>query len=96
MQQSKQEPVARLHIRMGENYLECDIDVLDGTQLQASDSPVDVYLAAPLPLGKYCQHRLVDARNAVIQSGYMCIDCGAVFRAADHSSAVPNTTKESK
>jgi DnaJ-class molecular chaperone len=31
-----------------------------------------------------CAHRLADARNAAIQSGYVCVDCHAVFAAADH------------
>jgi hypothetical protein len=28
-----------------------------------------------------CLHRLVDVTNPVVKSGYMCMDCGAVFRA---------------
>jgi hypothetical protein len=31
-----------------------------------------------------CDHSIVDARNSVIQSGYMCIKCNALFRAHDH------------
>ncbi|MDR5761913.1 hypothetical protein [Caballeronia sp. LZ035] len=31
-------------------------------------------------------HRLVDARNPIVQSGYLCLDCGAVFRAGDHDA----------
>ena len=31
-----------------------------------------------------CDHRLVDARNEAVSAGYMCVDCGAVFAAADH------------
>ncbi|WP_320533626.1 hypothetical protein [Robbsia andropogonis] len=32
-----------------------------------------------------CQHRIADARNPVVKSGYICVDCGALFSAADHS-----------
>ena len=32
-----------------------------------------------------CQHRIADARNPVVQSGYICVDCGALFSAADHA-----------
>ena len=31
-----------------------------------------------------CDHSLIDARNDIIQSGYMCIKCNALFRANDH------------
>lgn len=31
-----------------------------------------------------CTHRIADARNPVVKSGYLCVDCGAVFSAADH------------
>lgn len=31
-----------------------------------------------------CDHRLVDARNQYVKSGYWCPDCGAVFRSGDH------------
>lgn len=37
-----------------------------------------------------CSHRLVDARNKVVTSGYLCIDCGAVFAAADHEGKKQN------
>lgn len=33
-----------------------------------------------------CQHRLTDARNLVVKSGYVCVDCGALFGAADHDT----------
>ena len=36
-----------------------------------------------------CAHRLVDARNKIVESGYVCVDCGAMFAAADHG--VPGT-----
>ena len=32
-----------------------------------------------------CKHRITDARNQVVASGYVCIDCGALFAAAEHS-----------
>ncbi len=31
-----------------------------------------------------CSHRIIDARNSVVKSGYVCIDCYAIFAAADH------------
>ncbi len=34
-----------------------------------------------------CNHRVADARNPVITSGYICVDCGALFAAADHERA---------
>ena len=36
------------------------------------------------PLG--CHHRIADARNPVVKSGYICVDCGALFSAADHKA----------
>ncbi len=33
-----------------------------------------------------CLHRLIDARNKHIASGYFCVDCGAAFAAADHAA----------
>ena len=38
------EPVARLHIRLDEDGLDGEIEVLDGQNLQVEDSPVDLYL----------------------------------------------------
>lgn len=32
-----------------------------------------------------CRHRIADARNQVVKSGYLCVDCGALFAAADHN-----------
>jgi hypothetical protein len=49
------EPVARLHIRLEDDGLTADVEVLDGTFLQVEHSPVDVYLAPPAdakPVGK--------------------------------------------
>ena len=36
-----------------------------------------------------CRHRIADARNPVVKSGYVCIDCGALFSAADHAPVQP-------
>jgi hypothetical protein len=41
------EPVARLHIRLEDDGLAADVEVLDGTNLQVEHSPVNVYLAPP-------------------------------------------------
>lgn len=35
----------------------------------------------PEPEPVACIHRIVDVTNEVVKSGYMCVDCGAVFRA---------------
>lgn len=35
-----------------------------------------------------CNHRIADARNPIITSGYICVDCGALFAAADHEPRV--------
>ena len=44
-----------------------------------------------------CLHRIADMRNEIVESGYMCLDCGAVFAAADHSTAPsPQQRDESK
>lgn len=36
-----------------------------------------------------CQRRIVDARNAIVKAGYVCLDCGALFAAGDHDAAQP-------
>ena len=38
-------------------------------------------LAQPEQEPVACIHRIVDVTNEVVKSGYMCVDCGAVFRA---------------
>ena len=44
-----------------------------------------VYLAMLATAPKAaCTHRIADARNPVVKSGYLCVDCGSVFTAADH------------
>jgi hypothetical protein len=40
--------------------------------------------ARAAPQAPTCPHRVVDARNPYVESGYLCMDCGAVFAAADH------------
>lgn len=40
---------------------------------------------------KSCQHRIVDARNKVVKSGYMCIDCGMLFSAYGDQPVQPVT-----
>ena len=35
-----------------------------------------------------CEHRIADARNEFVKDGYICIKCGALFRAADHAEPV--------
>ena len=47
---------------------------------------------AATPAG-VCNHRIVDARNQVVKSGYLCVDCGAVFSAYDHV-ATPTATAQ--
>lgn len=46
------------------------------------------------PPAAACNHRIEDARNPVVSSGYVCVDCGALFSAADHNEppavAVPD------
>jgi len=39
--------------------------------------------SAPVQEDK-CAHVIVDARNEVIKSGYMCIKCKAIFKAHEH------------
>lgn len=38
--------------------------------------------------------RIADARNPVVTSGYLCVDCGALFSAADHSQAQPEPVNQ--
>ena len=35
-----------------------------------------------------CEHRIADARNEFVRDGYICIKCGALFRAAFHAEPV--------
>ena len=39
-------------------------------------------LHKPVFMQAACQHEIVDARNQVITSGYLCVKCNAVFKAA--------------
>jgi hypothetical protein len=50
------------------------------------DYTIPLY-AASVASRAACQHRVADARNAHVQSGYVCLDCGAIFQAADHGAA---------
>lgn len=43
-------------------------------------------LSASTEAAATCAHRVVDARNQIVKSGYICIDCGALFAAADHTT----------
>jgi hypothetical protein len=53
---------------------------------------------ATTPPAPVCLHRVADIRNPVVKSGYMCIDCGSLFSAADHDIAphapAPSTLAE--
>jgi hypothetical protein len=71
-------------------------DLPKGTTLLIAQQPItdaegrgEVYVAAPpsppAP-SQSCAHRIADARNAAVESGYACVDCGAVFAAADHAA----------
>ena len=40
---------------------------------------IDEALAQPEQ--EHCNHRIADIRNEVVKSGYMCMDCGALFGA---------------
>ena len=44
---------------------------------------VSINKALAQPQG--CPHRIADARNPIVKSGYICVDCGALFSAADHT-----------
>jgi hypothetical protein len=49
----------------------------DSSGAQQRLAAIRASLASP------CSHRIADARNAAIQSGYMCVDCHHMFAAAD-------------
>lgn len=36
--------------------------------------------------GEACNHRIADARNQYVKSGYVCVDCCAIFSAVDHGT----------
>lgn len=44
------------------------------------------HITAPTPAPTDCQHEIIDIRNEVVQSGYMCKKCNAVFSAGDHNA----------
>lgn len=58
--------------------------------LELWEKPFPVYAAPPAAAhgdeAGGCRHRLADARNKHIVSGYFCVDCGAAFAAADHAA----------
>jgi hypothetical protein len=54
---------------------------------------IRAFLAAETEADK-CKHRIADARNPVVQSGYVCVDCHALFQAADHQSPRPEPEAE--
>ena len=54
---------------------------------------IEVFLAAE-PKADKCKHRIADARNPVVQSGYVCVDCHALFQAADHQSPRPEPARK--
>jgi len=54
---------------------------------------IEVFLAAE-PEADKCKHRIADARNPVVQSGYVCVDCHALFQAADHQSPKPSPARK--
>ena len=33
---------------------------------------------------KSCDHEIIDIRNEIVQTGYMCKKCGKAFRSGDH------------
>lgn len=49
---------------------------------------LDAMLAVE-PVSEGCRHRIADIRNPLVKSGYMCIDCGVLFSAADHDGVCP-------
>ncbi len=66
-------------------------DETDRPDLQGSKTSNLLYRVAALfsiLLRNYeantCEHSIVDARNPIIRSGYLCTKCGALFRAGDH------------
>jgi hypothetical protein len=48
----------------------------------------------PAAIDKTCGHRLADARNPIITAGYVCVDCGALFAAADHDKPAAPSVKQ--
>ena len=43
-----------------------------------------------------CEHHIADARNEFVRDGYICIKCGALFRAADHAEPVKQEPASNK
>ena len=92
------EPVSydrALIIEMLNRYCEC-VDARTH-ESGAVISQMDLLAAAAQPPAVACNHRIADARNPVVSSGYVCVDCGALFSAADHNEppavAVPDASQ---
>ena len=47
---------------------------------------LDRMIETPAPIE--CQHEIIDIRNEVIQSGYMCKKCNALFKSGDHNAPI--------
>lgn len=95
--QQQAEPVARDDlaeamrniVRLGDEHFEYGGSMVLRT---ANNCIVDMQeiangalLAAAQPPAVACNHRIADARNPIVASGYICVDCGALFNAADHT-----------
>ena len=59
----------------------CDTGKITGATIETIQS----IKAALEAKDKQCRHRIADARNPVVKDGYLCVDCGALFSAADHA-----------
>ena len=57
-------------------------DSFYGTGKQEAITAIKAALEAK---DEQCRHRIADARNPVVKDGYLCVDCGALFSAADHA-----------
>ena len=52
---------------------------------QLNEQAIKAVEAALEAKDEQCRHRIADARNPVVKDGYLCVDCGALFSAADHA-----------
>lgn len=52
--------------------------------------------AQPAPTEAQCEHQVADIRNPIVKSGYMCIECGKLFAAADHGEKPTEAAQETK
>ena len=64
------------------------LEYMDGHYLslpqQGMQALTAVKEALAQPAQEPCTHRIADARNRYVKSGYFCLDCGMLFSAADH------------